>query len=389
MSIQKYTTKSGARYSVRLYVRKDENGKQEYYVKKGFKTEKEAKLHEARKKVEIEDTGGYHKPSNDLFRTVYEEWLPSYRNRVQETTYQRTKDLFRLHILPKFGDRSISKITPVHCQNAVNDWAVKFTNIKHLKSYSSQIFEYAIFAELLHRNPMANTNLPKREKEENENYFSLEELKAFWDILNKEEPLKHILIFQLLITTGIRKGELAALHWSDINFEEQLMHVRKSYATIRNEEKNARRKTVRIQKNTKNMSSERILPIDAQTIEMLKLWKKEQARELLRFGINTNTKNQLIFTYVNADGDINQPLHADYSNNILKRLEKKYKFKHVTIHGLRHTHATLLLEGGASIKETQDRLGHKNAETTLNTYSHVTEKAQRNALEKFIAYTGL
>ena len=137
------------------------------------------------------------------------------------------------------------------------------------------------------------------------------------------------------------------------------------------------------------MSSERILPIDAQTIEMLKLWKKEQARELLRFGINTNTKNQLIFTYVNADGDINQPLHADYSNNILKRLEKKYKFKHVTIHGLRHTHATLLLEGGASIKETQDRLGHKNAETTLNTYSHVTEKAQRNALEKFIAYTGL
>lgn len=388
MSIQKYKTKSGTRYSVRLYVRKEENGKQEYYVKKGFKTEKEAKLHEARKKVEIEDTG-YHKPSNDLFRTVYEEWLPSYKNRVQGTTYQRTKDLFRLHILPTFGDRSISKITPVHCQNAVNDWAVKFTNIKQLKSYSSQIFEYAIFAELLHRNPMANTNLPKREKEENENYFSLEELKAFWDILNKEEPLKHILIFQLLITTGIRKGELAALHWSDINFEEQLMHVRKSYATIRNEEKNARRKTVRIQKNTKNMSSERILPIDAQTIEMLKLWKKEQARELLQFGINTNTKNQLIFTYVNADGDINQPLHADYSNNILKRLEKKYKFKHVTIHGLRHTHATLLLEGGASIKETQDRLGHKNAETTLNTYSHVTEKAQRNALEKFIAYTGL
>ena len=142
-------------------------------------------------------------------------------------------------------------------------------------------------------------------------------------------------------------------------------------------------------KNTKNISSERILPIDAQTIEMLKIWKKEQARELLQFGINTNTKNQLIFTYVNADGDINQPLHADYSNNILKRLEKKYKFKHVTIHGFRHTHATLLLEGGASIKETQDRLGHKNAETTLNTYSHVTEKAQRNALEKFIAYTGL
>lgn len=388
MSIQKYKTKSGTRYSVRLYVRKDENGKQEYYVKKGFKTEKEAKLHEARKKVEIEDMG-YHRPSNDLFRTVYEEWLPSYKNRVQETTYQRTKDLFRLHILPKFGDKSISKITPVHCQNVINEWAVKYTNIKQLKSYSSQIFEYAIFAELLQRNPMTNTKLPKQEKKESENYFSLEELKEFLEILNTEESLKHILIFQLLITTGVRKGELSALRWVDVNFEEQLLHIGKSYATIRTEDPNATRKTIRIQKNTKNVSSKRILPIDFQTIELLKLWKKEQAEELLQFGINTKTKNQLIFTYVNADGAINQPLHADYSNNIMKRLEKKYKFKHVTIHGLRHTHATLLLEGGASIKETQDRLGHKNAETTLNTYSHVTEKAQRNAVEKFIAYTGL
>ncbi|WP_438899952.1 tyrosine-type recombinase/integrase [Enterococcus sp. AZ149] len=117
--------------------------------------------------------------------------------------------------------------------------------------------------------------------------------------------------------------------------------------------------------------------------------EKRLAEELLQFGINTKTKKQLIFTYVNADGAINQPLHADYSNNIMKRLEKKYKLKHVTIHGLRHTHTSLLLEGGASIKETQDRLGYKNAETTFNTYSHVSEKAQRNALEKFIAYTGL
>ena len=135
------------------------------------------------------------------------------------------------------------------------------------------------------------------------------------------------------------------------------MYVRKSYATIRNEEKNARRKTVRIQKY-KNISSERILPIDAQTIEMLKSGKRTSSRAFAVWH-KYKYKNQLIFTYVNADGDINQPLHADYSNNILKRLEKKYKFKHVTIHGFRHTHATLLLEGGASIKETQDRLGHK------------------------------
>lgn len=76
---------------------------------------------------------------------------------------------------------------------------------------------------------------------------------------------------------------------------------------------------------------------------MLKKWKEEQALELLQFGINTKRKDQLIFTYINPDGKINQPLRADYSSNIMRKLEKKYEFKHVTIHGLRHTHATLLL----------------------------------------------
>lgn len=388
MSINKYKTKSGLRYAVRLYIRKDEQGKQEYYVKKGFKTEKEAKLHEARKKLEITD-GTYQKLSDDVFKTIYLDWLPTYRNRVQETTYQRTEDIFRLHILPVFGEKSISKITPVQCQNAINKWAETYTNIKQLKSYTSQIFEHAIFSELLQRNPMLNVKLPKKEKKESDNFFSLDELKSFIKILHKEESLKHILIFQLLITTGVRKGELSALRWSDIDFDEHLLYIGKSYATLRNKYSSSKRKTVRVQKDTKNSTSKRTLPIDSQTIEMLKKWKKEQALELLQFGINTKRKDQLIFTYINADGKINQPLHADYSNNIMRKLEKKYQFKHVTIHGLRHTHATLLLEGGASIKETQDRLGHKNAETTLNTYSHVTEKAQRNAVDKFISYTGL
>lgn len=388
MSINKYSTKSGFHYAVRLYVSKDENGKQHYHVKKGFNTLKEAKLYEARKKVEIEEVG-FKKPSDNSFKSIYEDWLPTYQNRVQETTFQRTTDIFRIHILPKLGDKKVSSITPVYCQNTINEWASYYTNIKQLKSYSSQIFEHAIFSELLQRNPMQNVKLPKKQKTESNNYFNLDELKHFMKLLHQEEPLKHVLIFQLLITTGVRKGELTAIRWSDIDFEEKLLTVGNSYATIKNEDNDATRKTKRIKKDTKNDSSNRILPLDNQTLSMLQQWRSIQAKELFQFGVNTNNPNQLVFTYVNGDGGVNQPLHADYSNNIMKRLEKKHQLKHVTIHGLRHTHATLLLESGANIKETQDRLGHKNAETTLNTYSHVTEKAQRTAVEKFASYTGL
>lgn len=217
----------------------------------------------------------------------------------------------------------------------------------------------------------------------------MKELKEFVSILNFEEPINHVLLFQLLISTGIRKGELSAIRWSDIDFNSQTIHIEKSYATIKNSNLKAKRKTIRIQKETKNVSSTRIIPVSDQIIRLLRKWKTIQSKELLFLGINASEKDQLVFTYVNADGELNQPIHADYTNNIMKRIEKKYALKHVTIHGLRHTHATLLLESGANIKETQDRLGHKNAQTTLNTYAHVTEKAQRNALEKFDNYTNL
>jgi integrase len=388
MSVNKYQVKTGVRYEVRLYVGKDANGKQQYHVKKGFKIEKEAKLYEARKKVEIAEKG-FSKPSHQFFREVYKEWLLSYQNRVQETTFQRTQDLFRLHILPVLGDKEIAKVSPSDCQKIINQWGSKFANVKQLKSYTSQIFDYGIFAEILQRNPMKKTQLPKREKKESTNFFSLDELKQFMMILKEEESLKHLLIFQLLISTGVRKGELSALRWADIDFRNATLYISKSYATVRNNDESAKRKTLRIEKSTKTVSASRSLPIDLKTIDMLQQWKAEQAKELLRLGINSNRQQQLIFTYVTADGQVNQPLHADYANNIMKKLEKKHQFKHVTIHGLRHTHATLLLEGGASVKETQDRLGHKNAETTLNTYSHVTEKAKRNAVDKFVAYTNL
>ena len=384
MSIQKYQSKTGSRYCVRLYVGKDSYGKQIYYVKRGFKSEREARIHEARKKIEFEDVG-YTKPIKSSFKSIYNEWLLSYENTVQKTTYQRTVKLFKLHILPIFGNRDITKITPTECQKAINTWGANYVNVKHLKSYSSQIFEYAIFAEILKRNPMKNTKLPKREKKITDNYFSLDELKSFLNILQQEEPLKHQLIFQLLISTGMRKGELAALRWSDVDFDKQLICINKSFATLHSNS-DIGYKTIRIQKSTKNASSNRILSLDMQTISMLKKWKTQQAVELLKLGINTSSDDQLIFTYVNMKGQANQPLHADYANNIMKRLEKKYNLKHVTIHGLRHTHATLLLESGVSIKEAQDRLGHQNAETTLNTYTHITKNARKNAIDKFANY---
>lgn len=92
-------------------------------------------------------------------------------------------------------------------------------------------------------------------------------------------------------------------------------------------------------------------------------------------------KNQLIFSNTK-----NEFLQLVQVQKWMYSVQKKYKLKHVSLHGLRHTHCSLLFEAGASIKEVQDRLGHSDVKTTLDIYTHVTKKAKEGAIQKFVDY---
>lgn len=125
----------------------------------------------------------------------------------------------------------------------------------------------------------------------------------------------------------------------------------------------------------------RAIKLDQKTIHLLKLWKKKQAELYLEKGISTNKKAQLVFSNVeNKLIDPNQTYK--WINNVLE----KYWLEHITTHGLRHTHCSLLFEAGATIKEVQFRLGHKDVKTTLEIYAHVTKKAKSETVDKFQNY---
>lgn len=128
----------------------------------------------------------------------------------------------------------------------------------------------------------------------------------------------------------------------------------------------------------KTSSSIRTIKLDDKTLQILKLWKKRQKQDLLILGHNSLNSEQLIFS--NPD---NTYLSATSIREWLLRVQKNYNLKPITIHGLRHTHCSLLFESGASIKEVQERLGHKDVQTTMNIYAHVSEKAKDSAAEKF------
>ncbi|NSN05931.1 site-specific integrase [Enterococcus faecalis] len=373
-NIKKYTKKDGSTaYMFNAYLGIDPlTGKSKRTTRRGFRTQKEAKLALAQLQLEIE-SGGFVKQDYSRFKDVYELWYAQYVNSVKPSSAERVKRYFDGQILPAFGELKLAKISPSYCQQMVNEWSKRYKRFDSMKMYTSKIFEFAITQNLLTINPMNRIIMPKRQREiktkDNQNFLDKNQLQEFLTIVKQKESTKYYTIFHLLAYTGMRKSELSALNWSDIDWTNQTVNINKniSYTTGN-----------RSISTTKTTSSDRTITIDDKSLSILKKWKLEQKKELLSRGIRVKADTkQLIFSNTS-----NQILP---SNILWKRL-KKYKQFNISPHGFRHTHASLLFESGASIKQVQERLGHSNVNTTLDIYTHVTKDAEKGVADNFLNY---
>lgn len=112
------------------------------------------------------DLSGLLRVSERRFDEVFEEWFKTYQNTVERTTSVRTDDLFRIHILPVLGKMKISKITPWQCQDFITEKGQTFRNIKQVKSYTSQVFDFALKMKWITDNPNEANDTPKKRAEE-------------------------------------------------------------------------------------------------------------------------------------------------------------------------------------------------------------------------------
>lgn len=111
-------------------------------------------------------------------------------------------------------------------------------------------------------------------------------------------------------------------------------------------------------------------------------WRSIQRKTYLKNVVNTNSKEQLVFTTFPD----NKLYIGSTVNDWLNTLERKYKFDHITVHGFRHTHCSLLFEAGTPIQVVKEQLGHKNISTTMDIYTHVTKKSKEEVAQKFADY---
>lgn len=211
-------------------------------------------------------------------------------------------------------------------------------------------------------------------KKRKKTFYDKNELKLFLEAVYKYDSFMWFTFFRILAFTGMRKGEALALKWPDINLNDNTLSINKTLA-----EGYENRLIVQ---SPKTEASKRIISIDKKTMEIIKEWKKKQAKLLIGFGFNALNPEQLIFSKLES----NDVWYLNAPRSRLIKVCKEADLPTIHIHGFRHTHCSLLFEAGLAVKDVQARLGHSDMQTTLNIYTHVTEESKDKSAELFQAY---
>lgn len=365
--IKEYVKKNGEKaYMFKLYLGIDQDTKKPIRTtRRGFRTQREARL-----AIADLELNGLSKPKSEpqiihTYEQIYNLWYEEYKTTVKASTLLKTERVFKNHILPAFGNKPIQDIKPMDAQNQMNNWHKKLVRASMVMNYAGLVFDYAIRMQLINMNPTKVIKKPVRKESVREdkdmNFYDKDELKKFMAALENNNNFRAFVYFRLLAFTGMRKGESLALKWSDIDLEKQTLYINKAVS---------RSATGLYIQTPKTPSSIRRISIDDKTVSILQEYKKESPDGLV---------------FQSEDGGILSPAKPrKWYLTAMKNLPDD--FKQISIHGFRHTHASLLFEAGASIKDVQSRLGHSDIQTTMDVYTHVSKTAKEQLANRFNNY---
>ena len=363
----------------------------------------------------------YLKGDKVSFATFYENtWKPWAEEHFSASTYYSYTRHIDTVILPELGSLKIGKISPEYLSVFYlklakggrfdgKEGGYSRCSIVAFHKHICSIMGLAKQYKLIEENPCNSVTIPKKNASEKIKYLTKEQAQTFVKMLENPSPCvvkafyndwgrdkitvydfcareetrlqynTFKTLFRVALSSGCRIGELNALRWKDIDFNNDscVLHITKavSYA-----------KGGKYIKEPKNKSSYRDVPIPKEEIPYLKALKSEQKQLMLRLGsawkgIRDPKRFDENLVFPQLSGDImnrsapNKTLHRLITNYNADKSEKD-KLPNISIHCLRHTHATLLLiEGKVDIKTVSARLGHKNVQTTLNIYSHALPSA--------------
>lgn len=297
------------------------------------------------------------------FRAWAEKWLNEYMvHLVRPQTILGYRRNCELHIYPYLGDCQISKITTIQIQRMYNDLrengrriciekygkGLTGNTVRGIHMLLHEIMEYALKENMVLRNPTNGTTIPKIEPVELQ-VLDEKQLKTFIVAIQKDEEWRDF--FYLEIMTGLRRGEICALTWSDFDMVDRKLYVNRAVSAQG------------VVGKTKTCYSERVIKLPYSVYQLL-------------VERNTSAQSEWIFPHPK---DKLKPMSGEIALGRLRKMLDSAGLPHIRFHDLRHTFATHAVSAGIDPKTISSILGHSKASFSLDRYGHVTTDMQKGA----------
>jgi integrase len=305
------------------------------------------------------------------------QWLKEHAEpNLSPKTYARYSGLVRLNIAPYIGRVRLDRLQPSHLlklqaelreapRNDGRPGKLSPTTRLHAHRVLHTALEYAVRWKLIPSNPAASVDGPSQAKREMR-YFEPEQALAVLEAAEAEGPKWHA-FFAVEMTTGLRLGEMIGLRWRDVNLNNGTLVVRQTIQRVPG--------VGRVTKAPKTDSSRRPVALGADVIALLR--KHRAAQNELRLAAGAAwPDNDLVFP-----SDLGTPVEDNIIRKIFRRVCRRAGVEPIRFHDLRHTSASLLLEGGVDMKVISERLGHSSIRVTADLYSHVSARLQKSAAD--------
>lgn len=332
-------------------------------------------------KSELE-SGNYYSPEKMYFRDFVNEWLEKYiEPKIKDGKFAVSTKVTYLthlnnHILPAFGHMRLDQIHTMHIldfftklreQKTHNDKPMSTATLEYIYRILKNVLDRAVEWKIIPENPINGVERPKPEKRK-PNFYEEHEAQEVILALYKE-PIEWRLYFLGAMLGGFRRGELVALEWPDVDFENNTFTIRKSISmTIDGQA---------IEGGPKAKSEGVVVMPEWYMQELKKYYLQWKKDKLMAGDAWEGGDKQYVF-----HAGLGKPYYYKTPTNRWRKFIKRNNLKYIRLHDLRHTAATLLIEAGVDLKTIQERLRHSRYQTTADIYAHVTKKVQKETAEK-------
>jgi integrase len=365
-------TRRGKRsWRLKFDIGRDPTGERrtQYITVKGTKKEAEQEL--ARQLAAVADSN-YVERTNVTVAEYARHWLATIApSRTTAKTQERYGEIIKKHIVPAIGAVALQKLNGTridafyaHLRTAGRrdgKGGLAPQTVQHIHMLLSQILASAVKAQKLRQSPMVAVQTTPKVRREEIQVLDEVELAALFRRLKGRSIYMPVV---LAASTGMRRGEVLALRWRDIDLHRgdlrvaQVLEQTKAGIAI---------------KEPKTERSRRTISLPSRLVEELRQHRKAQAELRLKLGLGKVERDLVFPTW---DGEVRSP--RSFTKEFSREVEAA-KLPHVTFHGLRHMHLTYLLRSGVPLHVVSARAGHANPTVTLNTYAHVLPGDQDGA----------